>query len=128
MLWEQRGAEGWRNYFGKRGIEKREDFPEHGCWENLTEALKSYSIPPEDIPSTFNLFQSIEIAYPSGKITRCMDRDRPEPGKPAHVELRAEMNCLVGVSACPELGKAGKAKTVRVQIFGNEKMQENCLS
>jgi hypothetical protein len=27
------------------------------------------------------------------------------------------MNCLVGVSACPELGKAGRAKDVKVQIF-----------
>jgi hypothetical protein len=27
------------------------------------------------------------------------------------------MDCLAGVSACPELGKAGKAKDVKVQIF-----------
>lgn len=117
FLWENRHTEVWKNYFGKRGITKREDFPDHGCWENMIEALKGYDIAPEDIPSPFNMFQSIEIVYPSGEMRRCLDRDRPEPGHPAHMELRAEMDCLVGVSACPELGKAGKAKPVRVQIF-----------
>lgn len=117
LLWEKRDTENWKNDFGKRGINKREDFPDHGCWENLADALKNYGITPEDIPSPFNMFQSMEIAFPSGKLIRCVDRDRPEPGKPAHIELRAEMNCLVGVSVCPELGKAGKAKDVRVQIF-----------
>lgn len=120
QLWGMRHTEDWKIYFGVRGIQKREDFPDHGCWENLIDALKGYDILPEDIPSPFNLYQSMEIAYPSGRLIRCMDRDRPEPGKPASVTMRAEMDCLAGVSACPELGKAGKAKPVRVEVADRE--------
>lgn len=116
QFWERRNTPEWRPFFQKWGIEKREDLPNHGCWENLIDGLRDYPIAPEDIPSPFNLFQSMDIDS-QGKLLWCLDRDRPAPGKPAHVELRAEMDCLVGVSACPELGKAGKAKEVRVQIF-----------
>jgi hypothetical protein len=100
-----------------QGIKKREDLPDHGCWENLTAALKRYDIAPEDIPSPFNLFTSVEIVMPSGEIRLCVDRDRPEPGSSAHVKLQAEMNCVVAASACPEFGKAGKAKDIRIQIL-----------
>jgi hypothetical protein len=117
--WELRDKEHWRNYFRQLGISKREDLPDHGCWENLDDALKAYGIAPEDIPSPFNLFQSYEISMPRGTLVRCLDRDRPEPDKPAHVEFRAEMNCLAAVSACPESGKAGKAKAIRVEVLAS---------
>jgi uncharacterized protein YcgI (DUF1989 family) len=84
------------------GIGKREDMPDHGCWENFIEALKAYDIAPEDIPSPFNLLESIEIG-PSGEMIWRVDRDRPTSGQPAVVELRAEMNCLVALSLCPEI-------------------------
>src|SRR5574341_2133732 len=32
-----------------------EDLPDHGCWENLSQALEPWKIPPEDIPSPFNI-------------------------------------------------------------------------
>ena len=99
-------------------ILKREDLPDHGCWENIQDALKGYDIAPEDIPSPFNLFQSMKIVGPSGKLVWAVDEDRPEPGKPAHVELRAEMNCLVALSACPEASaKSALGKAVRVQVL-----------
>ena len=43
------------------------------------------------------------------------DRDRPEPGKPAVIELRAEMDCLVALSLCPErlLGRGARVQLVR---------------
>lgn len=117
VWWKLRDTEHWRNYFNKLGVQRREDLPDHGCWENLTDALTPHGIAPEDIPSPFNLFQSYEISLPTGKLVRCLDRDRPEPGKPAHVEFRAEMNCLTAVSACPESGKAGKAKSIRAEVL-----------
>ncbi len=116
QFWGRRYTEAWKDFFKKWGIYTREDLPGHGCWENLIDGLKEYPIAPEDIPSPFNLFQSMDID-PDGKLIWSLDRDRPATGQPAHVELRAEMNCLVGVSACPELGKAGRAKDVKVQIF-----------
>jgi len=116
QFWARRNTEEWRDFFKKWGIEKREDLPVHGCWENLMVGLKEYSIAGEDIPSPFNLFQSMDIDS-QGRLIWRLDRDRPEPGKAASVTLRAEMDCLVGISACPELGKAGMAKEVRVQVL-----------
>jgi len=116
QFWGRRNTEAWKDFFKKWEIQKREDLPDHGCWENLIDGLQKYPIAPEDIPSPFNMFQGMEIDSKGNLIWR-LDRDRPEPGQPAFLELRAEMNGLVGVSACPELGKAGKANDVRVQIF-----------
>lgn len=95
-------------------VNKREDLPDHGCWENLQDALKGYNVAPEDIPSPFNLFQSMNIVGPSGELVWALNENRPEPGKPAHIDLRAEMNCLVALSACPE---SGLGKAVKVQVF-----------
>lgn len=116
QFWERRNTPEWKGFFKQWELEKREDLPEHGCWENLIDGLKDYPIAPEDIPSPFNLFQSMDID-PQGKLIWCLDRDRHPSGQPAYVDLRAEMGCLVGVSACPELGKAGRAKEVKVQVF-----------
>ena len=95
------------------GARKREDIPDHGCWENLQDAFKDYDIAPEDIPSPFNIVQSMEIVGSEGKLVWQQLRDRPEPGNPAYIELRAEMDCLVGLSACPDWG-FGKPVTVKV--------------
>jgi hypothetical protein len=114
LWWQLAGTGTFKSSFDEMGIKSREDLPDHGCWENLIDALKDYDIAPEDIPSPLNLFQSMEIDSAGWLVPR-MDRDRPEAGKPAHVDLRAEMDCLVGVSACPERTKKGKE--VRVQVF-----------
>ena len=100
--------------FGWMGIKKREDLPDHGCWENEQDALKGYDVAPEDIPSPFNLFQSMDIVGPSGELVWRLNENHPSPGKPVHIDLRAEMNCLVALSACPEFG-FGKA--IKVQVF-----------
>jgi uncharacterized protein YcgI (DUF1989 family) len=105
----------WKNQCGlypalrKHGISKEEDLPDHGCWENLSEALQPYNIAPEDIPSPFNIFQTMQI---DGRTGRMEVGQRPKPG--TYVQLRAEMDCLVGISACPE---GGMGKALRVQVY-----------
>jgi len=96
------------------GIGKKEDLPDHGCWENFIDALKGYHIAPEDIPSPFNLLESIELAA-DGKILWRADQHRPQAGSPAIAELRAEMNCLVALSLCPErtLGRSARVEIHR---------------
>jgi len=98
-------------------VNKREDLPDHGCWENLQDALKDYNVAPEDIPSPFNLFQSIDIA-PDGRMVWHFHEVEPKENRfkhgPAHIDLRAEIDSLVALSACPERG-VGKA--VKVQVF-----------
>ncbi len=47
-----------------------------------------------------------------------IDESRPEAGSPAHVELRAEVSCLVALSVCPEFfAKAARGKAAMVQVF-----------
>ena len=114
LWWQLADTETWKPVFAELGINSRADLPDHGCWENIQDGLKGYDIAPEDIPSPLNMFQSIEIDA-NGRLIARMDRDRPEPGKPAYMELRADMDCLVGISACPE--RTNRGKEVRVQIF-----------
>src|SRR5262249_51842219 len=40
--------------------QRPEDIPDHGCWENLIDALKGYSVADEDIPSPLNLWQTMK--------------------------------------------------------------------
>jgi uncharacterized protein YcgI (DUF1989 family) len=87
-----------------------EDIPDHGCWENLVEALKPWNISPEDIPSPFNIFQTMRIDSDTGEMFDTLIRPKQE----AYVDFNAEMDCLVGVSACPE---SGRGQAVRVEIF-----------
>lgn len=85
----------------KRFGVKREEIPDHGCWENLAGALKPWEIAAEDIPSPFNIFQETKIDGSTGKM-ELVYKQLPEP---ARIELRAEMDCLIGLSACPWLGR-----------------------
>jgi uncharacterized protein YcgI (DUF1989 family) len=88
--------------------------PDHGCWENLTEALKTWKVAAEDIPNPLNLFQTMDIDGKTGtmKFSQVESHDR-SPG--SYVDLRAEMDCLVALSACPE---GGRTKTpTQVQIY-----------
>ncbi len=99
---------GWLN------VKKREDLPDHGCWENIQDALKGYDIAPENIPSPLNIFQGMEIEMPGGKLIWRLRENEPEPGKFHRIDLRAEMNCYCAVSACPAMG-TGQA--IKVQVF-----------
>ena len=90
---------------------KPEEIPDHGCWENLIEALRPWKISPDDIPSPFNIFQCMRIDPETGVMYDTMIRPKEE----AHVDFRAEMDCLVAVSACPE---SGRGQSIRVELSG----------
>jgi uncharacterized protein YcgI (DUF1989 family) len=87
-----------------------EDIPDHGCWENLIDALKGYDIRPEDIPSPFNIWQTMKIDSDTGAMLDTTIRPKTE----AHIDFRAEMDCLVAVSACPQ---SGRGEAIRVEVF-----------
>jgi uncharacterized protein YcgI (DUF1989 family) len=89
---------------------KAEDIPDHGCWENLSAAVKPWNIDPDDVPSPFNIFQCMRIDPETGIMYDTMIRPKDE----AHVAFRAEMDCLVAVSACPE---SGRGREIRVEIL-----------
>ena len=87
------------------------EIPDHGCYENLSRALAPYDIIPEDIPSPFNLNQHMKIDGATGRMEHT--QVRPQPGN--FMDLRAEMDLLVALSACPDLAVGGKP--VDVTIF-----------
>lgn len=74
-----------------RGLERP-----RSCQENVAEAVASYGIKGEDIHDMFNLFMNVEL-----------DGDWAFTIKPPiaragdYVELRAEMDILAALSACP---------------------------
>lgn len=87
-----------------------EEIPTHGCWENLSGAVKPWNITPDDVPSPFNIFQCMRIDPDTGVMYDTMIRPQVE----AHIDFRAEMDLLVAASACPE---SGRGQAIRVEIY-----------
>ena len=88
---------------------RAEDIPDHGCWENLSNAVKLWKIQPDDVPSPFNIFQCMRIDPDTGIMYDTLTRPKDE----AHVDFRAEMDLLVAASACPE---SGRGQAIRIEI------------
>jgi len=87
-----------------------EEIPDHGCYENLSRALAAYGIVPEDIPNPFNLNQHMKIDGATGRMDHTTVRAKPG----SYVELRAEMNLLVALSACPDMPVGGKPVDIMI--------------
>jgi uncharacterized protein len=85
------------------------DFPDHGCLENIMDGLREYPISSDDVPSPFNIFQHTELDAATG----VMEHTRLRPESPARVSLLALMDCLIAISACPDLtvSKVGTGTT-----------------
>ena len=73
------------------------DKPVHrGCFGNLAEALAPYGIEPDQIPTAFNLFMNVPVDGESGLLR--VDPPTSKPGD--RIVLRAEMDCVIGLTAC----------------------------
>ena len=83
------------------------------CFENLTKNLAPFGVGGDDIPTTFNAFMNVEVS-PSGEITI-----GPPLSKPGDfVDLRAEMDLVVGVTACSaEKSNNHAFKPIDLEIF-----------
>jgi uncharacterized protein YcgI (DUF1989 family) len=86
------------------------EIPDYGCYENFSKALASYGIIPEDIPSPFNLNQHMKIDGVTGK----MEHTQVRPRSGNYMDIRAEMDLLVALSACPDLAVGGKPVDVMI--------------
>jgi len=65
------------------------------CFENLSRSLERFAIAPDRIPTTFNIFMNVSV-LPSGELK--IDPPRSKPGD--FILLRAEMDLIVGLTAC----------------------------
>ena len=79
--------------------------------KRIAKALKPHGVEKEDVPSPLNVFQTMVINVKTGSMRYSMTRPRPGGDM---MDLRAEMDCLVGISACPE---GGRGKDLRVLIY-----------
>jgi uncharacterized protein YcgI (DUF1989 family) len=69
--------------------------PHPNCLDNLSSALDQYGVKAFQIPTAFNIFMNVDVST-SGKI-----RVRPPLSKAGdYIDLRAEMDLIVGVTAC----------------------------
>jgi uncharacterized protein len=84
------------------------------CLENLVCAFRPYGIAPDRIPTTFNIFMNVEIA-PDGTLTIHPPRSKPGDS----IALRAEMDLLVGLTACSaEMSNNYRFKPIEFEITG----------
>jgi uncharacterized protein len=84
------------------------------CLENLTKSLGPFGIERDHIPTTFNAFMNVKIS-PSGEIAI-----GPPVSKPGDfVDLRAEMDLVVGVTACSaEKSNNHALKPIELELIG----------
>ena len=86
------------------------------CFANLASALAPFGIAPDTIPTTLNVFMNVEV-QPNGELRILPPRSRPGD----HIVLRAEMDMIVGVTACSaELSNNGSFKPIDVELLSPE--------
>jgi uncharacterized protein YcgI (DUF1989 family) len=82
------------------------------CFENLEKSLSPFGITGDRLPTPFNLFMNATV-LPTGQIKIAPPRSQPG----SFVRLRAEMDLIVGLSACStEACNNGTCKPIDVEI------------
>jgi len=83
------------------------------CLMNLYENLKDYGITKDQIPTTLNIFMNVNV-LPDGGLS--ID---PPPSKPGdYIIFRAEMDLLVGLTACSaEITNNYKLSPIDYEIY-----------
>ena len=112
-----------RNHWGNMGgrcstrlYELRDNLGAHrSCQENLTEALAPFGISGDEVFDIFNVFMNVELYEDGGfKILPT------EVGPDDYIDLRAEMDILAAISACPadtSPTNGGKSAPLGIKIF-----------
>ena len=83
------------------------------CFENLSKNLARFGVSPDMIPTTLNIFMNV-VVLPSGEL-----RIDPPPSKAGDfLLLRAEMDLIVGITACSaEKSNNNSFKPIDIEIF-----------
>jgi uncharacterized protein YcgI (DUF1989 family) len=118
-------ADTYANHWGNNGARCssklyaiRDKLPNHrSCQENLAEALAPHGLSGDEVMDIFNVFMNVDL-HPDGTFTV-----KPTTvTKDDYIELRAEMDVLAAVSACPaDTSPAncngGKARPLGIRIY-----------
>lgn len=82
------------------------------CFMNLVDNLAPFGIQPDRIPTTFNIFMNVTIGH-DGELT--IGPPLSKAGQ--FIDLRAEMDMVVGVTACSaELSNNHAFKPIDIEI------------
>jgi hypothetical protein len=83
------------------------------CFENLSKGLAPFGVEPDMIPTTLNVFMNV-VVTPTGEL-----RIDPPPSRPGdYILLRAEMDLIVGVTACSaEKSNNYSFKPIDVEVY-----------
>lgn len=83
------------------------------CFENLARNLAPFGIEASAIPTTFNIFMNVSV-LPGGELK--IDPPLSRPGD--YILLRAEMDMIVGLTACSaELSNNGTFKPIDAEVL-----------
>lgn len=83
------------------------------CLDNLATGLEEFGIGKDAITDTLNVFMRVEVA-PNGKVSV----EAPTSKAGDHTDLRAEMDLVVGVTACSSpLTNAGRCKPIVIEMW-----------
>ena len=86
--------------------------PHPSCFQNLCEGLSPFSVAPDQISTTFNIFMNV-WTDPSG----LLHIDPPTSKAGDHLVLRAEMDLHVGLTACSaEKSNGGTCKPIDYEV------------
>ena len=86
------------------------------CFENLVRSLAPFGIAPDAIPTTLNVFMNV-VVQPDGTIEILPPLSRAGD----YLLLRAEMDLIVGVTACSaELSNNGSFKPIDVELLAED--------
>jgi uncharacterized protein len=87
--------------------------PHASCFGNLCRGLASFGIRPDEIPTTFNIFMNVDVSS-TGELRIGPPRSKPGDA----IELRAEMDLIVGLTACSaELSNNYRFKPIDYEIL-----------
>jgi uncharacterized protein len=85
------------------------------CQENLAEALAPHGLTGDEVMDVFNVFMNVEL-HPDGRFTI----QPSQVTRNDYIELRAEMDILAAVSACPadtSPTNGGRSAPLGIRIF-----------
>lgn len=91
LLWARCSAELWKY---REGLDHAPN-----CQDNLARAIEPFGLSVHDVHDAFNIFMKTGLDAQD----RLFQED-PESKAGDYLELRAEIDCLVAVSACPGQG------------------------
>ncbi|HEY7610442.1 MAG TPA: urea carboxylase-associated family protein [Alphaproteobacteria bacterium] len=114
-----------KNHWGNNGgrcstrlYQLRDNLSAHrSCQENLTEALRPFGLTGDEVMDVFNVFMAVDL-HPDGSFTI-----KPSPvTKNDYIDLRAEMDVLAAISACPadtSPTNNGRSAPLGIKIFAS---------